>query len=338
MRIFGVLALALIAFSCAGAAEAACNVNIIGEVKLTMEGREPLIDVEINGKPARLTVDTGAFGSLLFSGSLKDYGLINHERFGESFGVGGSARLGETTIPMMKLGTMTAGNLTMMVVAGRGGRSVGLIGADFLSQSDVEFDLAHGAVRFLRARGCKGDEELYWGGAYSQAPMLNSNMGVSAVVVRVLLNGHPFEAQLDTGAFESTVSTQAAAIAGGQPSSDMPPIYGGGIGAHRLITTVDRFSSFTFDQETARNPTLGVANLFGNVKVSNLGSRLNSDLAGTPDMLLGADFFLSHRVLVSYSQRMVYLTYSGGPIFDPIKQPQAKPPPPPGAPASNKEP
>ena len=34
------------------------------------------------------------------------------------------------------------------------------------------------------------------------------------------------------------------------------------------------------------------------------------------DMLLGADFFLSHRVYVANSQQMLYFTYNGGPVFD----------------------
>jgi len=39
---------------------------------------------------------------------------------------------------------------------------------------------------------------------------------------------------------------------------------------------------------------------------------------GSPeaDMLIGADFFLSHRVYVASSQRKLYFTYNGGPVFD----------------------
>jgi hypothetical protein len=32
-------------------------------------------------------------------------------------------------------------------------------------------------------------------------------------------------------------------------------------------------------------------------------------------MLLGADFFRSHRVYVSLGQRKVYASYLGGPVF-----------------------
>src|SRR5262249_9186392 len=39
------------------------------------------------------------------------------------------------------------------------------------------------------------------------------------------------------------------------------------------------------------------------------------DIALEGDMLLGADFFLSHRVYVANSQARIYLTYNGGSIF-----------------------
>ena len=32
-------------------------------------------------------------------------------------------------------------------------------------------------------------------------------------------------------------------------------------------------------------------------------------------MLLGYDFLRSHRVLVAHSQRRIYFTYNGGPVF-----------------------
>ena len=36
---------------------------------------------------------------------------------------------------------------------------------------------------------------------------------------------------------------------------------------------------------------------------------------GNADMLLGIDFFLSHRIYVSKSQSKMFITYNGGPVF-----------------------
>jgi len=35
----------------------------------------------------------------------------------------------------------------------------------------------------------------------------------------------------------------------------------------------------------------------------------------TPEMTIGADFFMSHRVFVANSQHQLYFTYNGGPVF-----------------------
>ena len=44
-------------------------------------------------------------------------------------------------------------------------------------------------------------------------------------------------------------------------------------------------------------------------------------------MMLGADFLRSHRLLVAHSQRKVYFTYAGGPVFQlnlpPTREPQS---------------
>jgi tetratricopeptide (TPR) repeat protein len=45
-------------------------------------------------------------------------------------------------------------------------------------------------------------------------------------------------------------------------------------------------------------------------------------------MLVGADFFLSHRVFVANSQRKLYFTYNGGPVFKLDRSGDAPPRPP----------
>jgi hypothetical protein len=47
---------------------------------------------------------------------------------------------------------------------------------------------------------------------------------------------------------------------------------------------------------------------------------IDKDTVGE-DMLLGFDFFQSHRVFVAYSQRKVYFTYNGGPVFQLDREP-----------------
>jgi hypothetical protein len=41
-------------------------------------------------------------------------------------------------------------------------------------------------------------------------------------------------------------------------------------------------------------------------------------------MLIGRDFFISHRILFAESQRRLYFTYVGGPVFHPGPLPAPK--------------
>jgi tetratricopeptide (TPR) repeat protein len=72
-----------------------------------------------------------------------------------------------------------------------------------------------------------------------------------------------------------------------------------GIGRRSTDSYILPFASFELGNETIKNIRLRVG---------------RSDFTGA-DMLLGADFFLSHRVFVAQSQHRLYFTYNGGPVF-----------------------
>jgi tetratricopeptide (TPR) repeat protein len=73
----------------------------------------------------------------------------------------------------------------------------------------------------------------------------------------------------------------------------------GGVGRRRIETWVGSVDSFAIGDETIKNTHMQ----FARVELSQA------------DMLLGADFFLSHRVYVATEQHKIYFTYSGGPVF-----------------------
>jgi tetratricopeptide (TPR) repeat protein len=117
-----------------------------------------------------------------------------------------------------------------------------------------------------------------------------------------LINGEKIRVIFDTGAPTSLLSLKAAERAGVKPGSQgvVDAGYGGGIGRNRIRTYVGPFSSFKIGDEEILNTRLRFAD-FG---------------VDDADMLIGADFFLSHRIYVAGSQHKVYFTYNGGPVFD----------------------
>ena len=58
-----------------------------------------------------------------------------------------------------------------------------------------------------------------------------------------------------------------------------------------------------------------VADIASTNKETKLGSMIASEPEGTPEMLIGADFFRVHHVYVARGQRKLYFTYTGGNIF-----------------------
>jgi hypothetical protein len=65
-------------------------------------------------------------------------------------------------------------------------------------------------------------------------------------------------------------------------------------------TWIAPFASFRIGDEEIRNTHL---------RIWDTGLR-------DVDMLIGADFFLSHRIYVASSQHKLYFTYNGGPVFN----------------------
>lgn len=103
----------------------------------------------------------------------------------------------------------------------------------------------------------------------------------------------------DTGAETSIVSLRAAASAGVKPGGPgvEPAGYTTGIGNKAVQTWRATFPVLKIGDEEIHNARLRFGDL------------------GSVDMLLGDDFFLSHRVYVANSQHKLYFTYNGGPVF-----------------------
>jgi len=315
----GVLALVFTA----GAARAGCQMQQIGEYHIAMDGNQPLVDATINGHPVRFIVDLGDWVTTLDKTDARRLGLQTRSLPTTEvmmFGVGGSAGVEMAHIDDFALGPIDQKGIDMMVSANHrfSPLAVGLLGQELLTHGDVEFDFAHGVMRLILPVGCQGDDVVYWANAYSAASLLDSRKG-QPVEVNVQLNGHTFIAQMDTGASTSVVTRDAAERAGVNPGAGVDAQKMGGIGQAFEDSSVVTFSTFSVGGEVINNAPLRVADLYAHDTYQGVGSHIAQKLEGQADMLLGADFFLSHRVYIARSQGKVYFTYNGGPVFQVAK-------------------
>ncbi len=333
MRWLGIGAVAMLAVLGLAAAPPAltatpCQMKEVGELPIQFDHGRMLVDALIDGHPARMIVDTGATNTLIFRASADGLGLAIKPLAGVKFyGAGGEAGAAQTRIADFRVASFVARNDDVLVSGKQPlGAEQGLLGADFLLQDDVEFDVAGGKIRWFKAKGCAGDEVVYWRSAYSAARMLGSSAD-RKIDVTVQVNGVPVFAEMDTGAGTSILTPSAAAKAGMTPISEGVTKVGEshGLGAQAVQTYVGMFRSFSFGDETIKNAQLRIADLFAADKAVNLGSRIPEAAIEAPDMLLGVDFFRSHRVYVSLGQRTVYASYVAGPVFQTRFRPSPAP-------------
>jgi tetratricopeptide (TPR) repeat protein len=117
------------------------------------------------------------------------------------------------------------------------------------------------------------------------------------------INGIKIRVMFDSGASVSTLSLKAAERAGVKPDSEgvVGAGYSRGIGRGQVKSFIGRFSSFKIGSgEEIHNTRIR----FGDIGTDSV------------DMLLGEDFFLSHRIYVANKDQKLFFTYNGGPVFN----------------------
>jgi tetratricopeptide (TPR) repeat protein/predicted aspartyl protease len=320
-----VIAIAWVAASAAGTAHAACELRKAADLPVTMDGLQPFVPVTINKLETKLLVDTGAFYSTLDSVSAKraEMKSIMPDFRLTAIGTGGQA-------------VLTAGRAETVTLAGIPLKKVdfliherpltpfaaGLLGQNILGVMDTEYDLAHGAIRIFSAKGCGKVNLAYWSKdrVLSVLPIRPTNVIEPHIKFPVEINGVTMRAMLDSGAWSSVLDATAAARAGVTPASAGARSVGlsSGIGKQFVETWSAPFVKVVIGGEEIRNTRLRVA------------KRSMPDY----DLLLGADFFLSHRIFVSKSQNRIYFTYNGGPVFR-LNEPDQSPPQGPAAPVGS---
>jgi tetratricopeptide (TPR) repeat protein/predicted aspartyl protease len=279
-----------------------------------MAGTRPLITAKINDKEARFVLDSGAFYSMISAPTAAEFNLkLKMAPYGLRVqGIGGSVNPEVATVKEFGIAGALVHNLEFLV----GGSEVGgegLIGQNFLMQWDVEYDFSKGVVRFFKPEGCRKYRLAYWvtpGQSYSVMDIETVRNARLHTIGEGYVNGQKIRVMFDTGAYTSVLSLRAAARAG--IKTDSPGVveagYNGGIGHAMVKNYLATASSFKIgDNEEIKNARLRIQDL---------------DLVDT-DMLLGSDFFVSHHIFVANSQRKLYLTYNGGPVFDLTKTPSA---------------
>jgi tetratricopeptide (TPR) repeat protein len=310
----------------AGAARADCTLLRYAELPVTMVGLRPTVPITINGHEAQIIADSGAFFSSLSADSAAKFGLTKGAMpFGlEIRGVTGEAKVSLATAKTVIIDKMPHKNVDFLIDDGGSPEPgvVGLLGQNMIGVADTEFDLANGIIRLFTAKDCGKAGFAYWTTTqpYSVIDIVPTTPPAPHVKAWANLNGVRIRVELDTGSPTSTLTLAAAARAG---------VKRGGVG----VVSGGRMSGFGSDSEL--DTWIGPFDSFklGDEEIKRTRLRFSDiKLEGDADMLLGADFFLSHRIYVSHGQHKLYFTYNGGPVFDLTVEPASASAPAPARP------
>jgi tetratricopeptide (TPR) repeat protein len=288
-------------------AEKKCKIAKVVELPITMNSLRPTIDVKINNRDAKFILDSGAFYSMISSATAEEYNLkTTHAPLGLTvIGIGGAADVRVATVKEFSIVGITLKNREFLV-GGSDVGTAGLLGQNLLEQFDVEYDLATGVIRLFRTEDCDHTLLAYWlapGQAYSSMPIDRIDPWHPHTIGVAYVNDKQIRVEFDSGAFTSLLSLKAAERAGVKPGSPgvVASGYTSGIGRGVTKQYIAPFASFKIgDGEEIKNTKLRIAD----IGVDNA------------DMLVGADFFVSHRIFVANKEHKLFLSYNGGPVFN----------------------
>lgn len=276
----------------------ACRRQAVAEVPLRDDDGFISMPVRIAGQDASLLVDTGSDGGLL----TEQGAMLLHLARDPSHrtliqGTGGSSRtVRNVLLPDLEIGSLRLPGGSVPV-----GRLpaeprvmppvVGLLGADVLSHFDVELDLPeHRLVLWtIRLDSVACAPPPAWSGSHDGIALERRG---DRLVLPARLDGQPITALVDTGARSRILSVQAAARLG--VGADRLGVDPGGITAgvdlHEAEYHWHRFRNLSIGAETQQHPVLTVA-----------------PLAEQVDLLLGADWFATRDVWISYATSQLFV-------------------------------
>jgi len=274
-------------------------------VRYVGPGLSPAVEGSIDGMPATMLLDTGAFDtSLTMTGVVRrELGLQMTGQYVQGFG--GISRLYAARLREFVIGPVASKrsvSLPVIYETSFPPSFDAIVGAPFLLQADLEVDLRAKRLRFFRPKDCADVPLKLWTETTVELPFARSFSGSPNPHFSVTVNGKELDALIDTGAHRSLLSRSAARRVG--INLDGPGVTrlgnSGGVGSETAPTWVARIDSVQIGGETIRDAELHV---------------VESQGAQPADLYLGQDFLRSHRVLFAMSQRKLYFAYLGGEVF-----------------------
>jgi len=301
------------------ASRAGCNLEAVAKLPVRVENGRLFIAGKIDDHPVDFLVDLGS-PSILLKSAAVDFG-IRPDKLGslQEKAVLGTDHDGTTdSMEVEHLPIFLAGSLSNFGAP----QEVAVLGMDFFGVYDVEFDVEHHLITLFNPTGCETTALAYWTRRYSAADMVANVNRINVppytaynfphVNFHVTVNGREMLAAFDPGYPDTALSFAAASTLGVGKGDETAPVHDllDGYITRAWSGGIDKV---TMDRETVGPARIGLRTFAVPVEVGppKSGTLIGRHRYVGEDMVIGADFLLSHRVYVAYSQHKVYFSPAG---------------------------
>ena len=283
---------------CGAGGPQSCKVDAPVDLPLLDRARMPIVVGRLDGQQVGLLLDTGAAESIVLPSAVERFKLASaSDRLTWMTGIGGTAMTQFASIHSLGHGHGHVRDFDLPIagmtnISNRSGLPMlGMFGADFMSNYDVDIDLPHHHFGMYKLAGC--GMILPVETPYFTVPF---HLEGTAIKVELKLNGVPVDAQLDSGASTTMITEDDAMRAG--VTRDM-------LAADQSVG-LDGVDGY---------PVQGRRHRFASLEIGN--ERLNNfRLAVAPSAiditLLGDDFLRYNRVWISYPLQTLFIQPAAG--------------------------
>jgi len=281
-----------------------CNVEKIADLPTRLVNGAVLVQAAINRTSVQMQVDTGASTTTVTPALAKELRLPpDAEHRTTVHGVGGDVVSRNTVVWTFEVGRQVWSEQSFVTAPlARVYHEVppvaGLLGANHLSDFDVELDLPQGRMTLWQVHGCAGDFTFH-DAPHFRLPL--RRYAPARMVATVQIDGQSLAALIDWGSNATVLNEAAAARLGLAPETLAADPVGHSRGAdgNEIEYRVHRFPEIRIGNGVAHQARVEVAPIH------------TTDV----DMLLGLDYARTRRL---------WLSYATGQLF--VALPPARPP------------
>lgn len=296
------MALLLVSNTQASEQDIGCEHKLLKTLAITFAGPSglPTIEGSMNDKPVTMLFDTGAGQTYIMPAAAEKLALRVGQASSDVDGVGGVTSRSVTRPNNFSVGPIYAERPYLFVLNNLGFDPYfgAIVGADFLYAMSFDVSFENKQISFFQTSGCKDEHLASWDKESSVIDFKELTENDQRPQFTITVNGLPFRTIIDTAAGKSAIDLQAAERLGITPK--LAGVTKGqevqGAGSDSTPSWVIELESIIIGNERIKNQKMDMLRLpTGSGKTD-------------PEILLGKDFLMKHRVLFAMDQRRLYIS------------------------------